>query len=175
MLHSDFSAEEYAMIDQMANTLYTQPNLSVVLEEQVNYEETLKQLCNMQLQRDYYLNKHPEITMTDINFLTDEEIQSIKLNDKGLCEYAAQYSEKHRLNSKKDVTSVAYALYHEQSEALVDQLMDRRNEVLSNYLMNVKGLTEEQVSVTKAEGVNLKSFKKPTRYEVHVVVHEDME
>ena len=175
LLHPDFSAEEYAMIDQMANTLYTQPNLSVILEEQVNYEETLQQLCNMQLQRDYYLYKHPETDMTGIDFLTNEEIQSIKLNDKGLCDYAAQYSEKNKLSSKKDVASVAYALYHEKSEALIEKLMDRRNEVLSSYLTDIKGLTPDQVSVTKAEGVALKGFKKPSRYELHVVMHEDME
>ena len=175
LLQPDFSAEEYAMIDQMANTLYTQPNLSVVLEEQVNYQETLQQLCNMQLQRDYYLYKHPETDMSGIDFLTNEEIQSIKLNDKGLCDYAAQYSEKEKLNTKKDVASVAYALYHEESEALLDQLMDRRNAVLSHYLTNIKGLTDEQISVTKAEGAGLKAFKKSTRYEVHVVMHEEME
>ena len=175
LLRSDFSAEEYAMIDQMANTLYTQPNLSVILEERVNYEETLQQLCNMQLQRDYYLSKHPEIDMTGIDFLTNEEIQSIKLNDRGLCDYAAQYSEKHKLNSKKDVASVAYAQYHEKSEDLLNNLMDSRNAVLTNYLTNIKGLTAERVSVSKAEGATLKTFKKSTRYELHVVMHEDME
>ena len=175
LLTPDFSAEEYAMIDQMANTLYTQPNMSVILEERVNYEESLQQLCNMQLQRDYYLAKHPETDMTGIDFLTNEEIQAIKLNDKGLCDYAVQYSEKQKLNTKKDVASVAYALYHEKSEALLDRLMDRRNAVLSNYLTNIKGLSEDQVSVTKAEGSGLKAFNKSTRYELHVVMHEEME
>ena len=113
--------------------------------------------------------------MTGIDFLTNEEIQSIKLNDRGLCDYAAQYSEKQKLNSKKDVASVAYAQYHEKSEDLLNNLMDSRNAVLTNYLTNIKGLTAERVSVSKAEGATLKTFKKSTRYELHVVMHEDME
>lgn len=175
LLQPDFSAEEYAMIDGMANTLFDQPNLSIILEEQVNYEETIQQLCNMLLKRDFYLSQHPEIDSADIDFLTNEEILSIRLNDKALCEYAAQFSEKQRLSSKKEVAEVAHAIYQHKAEALIIKLMDKRNTLLSNYLKNIKGLSEEQVSVTKMDAALLTSNNKPSRYEVHVVTYEDME
>jgi hypothetical protein len=175
LLHPDFSADEYVMLDEVASTMSAQPNLSVVFEQRVNYEETLQRLCNMQLQRDYYLSQHPEMDPKGIDFLTNEAIQSIKLNDKGLCDYAVQFSEKEKLSSKKDIASVAYAEYHEKSKDIILRLMDRRNALLSNYLLNVKGLPSNQFSVTKLDEASLETYNKATRYELHIVTEEEME
>ena len=175
LLQMDFSADEYTMIDNVVTTMYGQPNLSVVFEQRVNYEETLQRLCNMQLQRDYYLSQHPEIDSTGIDFLTNEAIRSIKLSDNELCDYAARFSEKGKLSSKKDVESVAYALYHERSKPILSKLMDRRNALLSNYLLNVKGLSAQQVSVTKMDEALSETYSKPTRYELYVQIQEDLE
>ena len=175
LLQMDFSADEYTMIDNVVTTMYGQPNLSVVFEQRVNYEETLQRLCNMQLQRDYYLSQHPEIDSTGIDFLTNEAIRSIKLSDNELCDYAAHFSEKGKLSSKKDVESVAYALYHERSKPILSKLMDRRNALLSNYLLNVKGLSAQQVSVTRMDEALSETYSKPTRYELYVQIQEDLE
>ena len=173
-LQPDFSPAEYIMIDNVASTLYSQPNLNIILEGKVNYDETIQRLCNLQLQRDYYLSQHPEIDPASIDFLTNEAIRSIKLNDKGLCEFAVQYSEKERLRSKKDVASVAYEVYHKKSEVMLPKLLADHNALLSNYLLNVKGLSPEQVSVISIDKSLLKSFNKSSRYDLHVLVYEDI-
>ncbi len=174
VLQSDFSAEEYTMIDNVASTLYAQPNLSIVLEAQVNYEETVKRLCNLQLQRDYYLFQHPDTDSTSIDFLTNEAIRSIKLNDKNLCQFVKQLSEKEDVHSEKEVSLVAHAVYHEKSEAIVNQLIDKRNEILSNYLQKAKGLSAEQVTVTNVEEGQLRTFQGASRFALHVMVHEEV-
>ena len=127
------------------------------------------------MQRDYYLSQHPEIDSTGIDFLTNEAIQSIKLSDKGLCGFAAQFSEKEKLSSKRDVEMVAHAVYHAKSRTIISRLMDRRNALLSNYLLNIKGLSNNQVSVTKMDDTSLETYNKASRYELHVVAYEDME
>jgi len=175
VLQPDFTASEYAMIDEVATTLYTHSNLSIVLEEKVQYENTIQQLCNMQLQRDYYLALHPEIDSTGIDFLTNETIRAIKLNDSGLRDFAKQHSEKKKLHSKKDVASVAWAVYHEKSEQLLPRLMERRNQQLTHYLQTKKGLAEDQISVTTIDSALLRTFEKPSRYELHVVEYGKME
>lgn len=174
-LQLDFTPDQYVMIDNVAATLQNRSDLGIVLEEQVRYEETIKQLCIMQLQRDYYLSQHSEIKKEDLDFITNTAISSIKLNDKGLCDYAKQYSEKKRLRSAKDVVSVACAVYREKSEKLLPKLMAERNEMLSNYLLNVKGLTSDQISITMIDESLMKSFEKSSRYEMHVFKYEDLE
>ena len=174
-LQFDFSPEQYVMIDNVAATLQSRSDLAIVLEEQVQYEEIVKQLCIMQLKRDYYLSTHPETKSSDIDFLTNEAVRSIKLTDKGLCSFAAQYSKKKKLHSAKDVTSVACEVYRDKSETILSRMMARRNEVLTDYLRNVKGLSPEQISVTTIDASLMKSFVKPSRYEMHVFTYEEME
>ena len=174
-LQFDFSPEQYVMIDNMVATLQSRSDFAILLEEQVQYEETVKQLSIMQLQRDYYLSTHPEMKSSDIDFLTNEAIRSIKLTDKGLCSFAAQYSKKKKLHSAKDVASVACEVYRDKSETILPRLMARKNEILSNYLLNIKGLSPEQISVTTIDASLMKSFAKPSRYEMHVFAYEEME
>ena len=174
-LQFDFTPEQYVMIDNVAATLQSRSDLSIILEEQVQYEEVIKQLCIIQLKYDYYYSEHPEKKPSDMDFLTNESIRSIKLNDKGLCEYAARYSSKKRLHSSEDVTSVAWEVYHEKSEKILPRLMAKRNEMLCDYLWKAKGLSPEQISVTTIDESLLKSFVKPSRYEMHVFRYEDME
>ena len=174
-LQFDFSPEQYVMIDNVAATLQSRSDLGIVLEEQVQYEETVKQLSIMQLKRDYFLSIHPEMKSSDIDFLTNEAIRSIKLTDKGLCDFAAQYSKKKKLHSAKDVTSVACEMYRDKSETILPRIMARKNEVLTDYLQNIKGLTPEQISVTTIDASLMKSFVKPSRYEMHVFTYEEME
>ncbi len=174
-LQFDFTPEQYVMIDNVVATLQSRSDLAILLEEKVQYDEVIEQLCVMQLQRDYYLSTHPDLKLSDIDFLTDEAIRSIKLNDKGLCEYAKQYSEKKKLHSKKDVLSVAHAVYQEKAERLLPKIMAGRNERLSDYLLNVKGLSPDQISVTTIDESLMKSFTKPSRYEMHVFTYEEME
>jgi hypothetical protein len=174
-LQFDFSPEQYTMIDNVVTTLQSRSDLAIVLEEQVQYDEVIQQLCIMQLQRDYYLSTHPEKKPTNIDFMTNEAIQSIKLTDKGLCDFAAQKSGKKKLHSKKDVETVAYTLYHEQSKKFLPRVMDHWNKLLSDYLFNIKDLSPEQISVTMIDSSLMKSFAKPSRYEMHVFTYEEME
>lgn len=174
-LQFDFSPEQYVMLDNVVVTLQSRSDLAIMLEEQVQYDEVVKELCITQLKRDYYLSTHPGTKFSDLDFLSSEAIRSIKLNDKGLCDYATQYSKKKRLRSAKDVTSVACEVYRDKSEKMLPGLMARRNELLSDYLWKVKGLTPEQISVTTIDASLMKSFVKPSRYEMHVFRYEDME
>ena len=174
-LQFDFTPEQYVMIDNVVATLQSRSDLSIILEEQVQYEEAIKELCIMQLKHDFYFSEHPETKPSDMDFLINEAIRSIKLTDKGLCEFAAQYSSKRRLHSSKDVTSVAWERYHEKSEKMLPRLMAKRNEILSDYLWKAKGLSPEQITVTTMDESLLKSFVKPSRYEMHVFRYEDME
>lgn len=174
-LQSDFTPQQYGMIDNVVVTLQSRSDLAIVLEEQVQYEEIIKELSIIQLKRDYYLSTHSGMTISDIDLLADDAILSIKLKDKGLCEFAAQYSKKKRLHSADDVTLVACEVYRGKSEKMLTRLMAQHNALLSDYLHNVRGLLPEQITVTTIDASLMKSFAKPSRYEMHVFRYEDME
>jgi hypothetical protein len=174
-LQFDFSPEQYVMLDNVVVTLQSRSDLAIILEEQVQYEEVVKELCITQLKCDYYLSIHPNMKFSDLDFLSSEAIRSIKLNDKGLCDYAVQYSKKKKLHSKKDVASVAYEVYHDKSEKILSGVMKKWNDLLTDYLQNVKGLSPEQITVTTIDSSLMKTIVKPSRYEMHVFTYEEME
>ena len=63
-LQADFTPEQYVMIDNVVTTLQNRSDLAIVLEEQVQYDEVVKELCVMQLKRDFYLSLHPETSIS---------------------------------------------------------------------------------------------------------------
>lgn len=168
----DFSATEYTLIDNVASTLTTLPDVSVELEQQVNYDDAIERLSVMQLQRAYFIEQHPEIDSTGIDYLTNEAIRAIKLNDKGLMEFAKQYSEKRHLN-KKDIESIAVELFKDQAEERLPKLIFRRNDVLLNYLTNTKGVPANRVKISSMNEDQMREYNKDTRYEVHITIPDE--
>lgn len=167
LLQHDFTAEEYSQMDDIAATMQDKPGFTIVLDQKVNFEEMVQQFSNLLLQRDYYISQHPELDSTGIDFLTNEAIRSIKLNDKGLCEYASQFSDK-KVDSKKDVAATALSRYADRSSRLVDRFLERRNELLLAYLIHIKGINESQISIKTPDEESKHTYKKDCRYEIHV-------
>jgi hypothetical protein len=73
------------------------------------------------------------------------------------------------------VASVAYEVYHDKSEKILSGVMNRWNDLLTDYLQNVKGLSPEQITVTTIDTSLMKTIVKPSRYEMHVFTYEEME
>ena len=174
LIGMDFSATDYTLIDNIASTLESLPDVTVELEQQVNYDDAIERLCVMQLQRAYFIDQHPEIDSTGIDYLTNEAIRSIKLNDKGLIEFAKRYSDKKHLK-KKDITSVAVEAFKSKAEERLPKLIFRRNDVLLNYLTNTKGIAADRVKISSMTEEQMREYKKDTRYEVHIEMVEETE
>lgn len=168
LLQPDFTAAEYSQLDEMAVTLVDKTDVVITLEQRVNYNEVLQRLCDLQLQRDYYLSLHPEQDSMHMDLLTNEAVRSIKLTDAGLYAYAAQRGVMDKVSSKKDVEAVALALYGEHSQGFITRLIERRNALLINYLTHTKGVASSQVSIEVPDLEGMRAYEKECRYEVRV-------
>lgn len=172
LLQPDFTAGEYSQLDEMAAMMQGKPEFSIVLDQKVNFKDLVQQFSNLQLQRDYYLSLHPELDSTGIDFLTNEAIRAIKLNDNGLCAFTSQLCER-KVSSKKAVAAAALAHYGDSSNELVNQYIERRNDLLLAYLIHVKGLTEEQITIKTPDEESKRKYKKDCRYEIQVDMSGD--
>lgn len=175
MLHFDFTALEYSQIDDLAATMLEKPELTVSLEQRINYNEVIQSLCDIQLQRDYYRSQHPELQTTGMDFLTNEEIRSIKLNDKGLMEYAAQYAEEGKeVQSKQDVEAIALKLFGDKSDELLTRMIERKNNKLLTYLTVTKGVQTSRITINAPSLEAMKDYDKACRYEIHVGMGDEI-
>lgn len=166
-LGMDFSATEYTLIDNVANTLANLPDVTVRLHQKINYNDAIERLSVMMLKRAYFIEQHPEIDSTAIDYLTNETIRAIKLNDKGLMAFAKQYSDKKHLK-KKDVTLVAVHLFGTQAEERLPKLIIRRNDVLFNYLTNTKSITPDRIKIESMDESTMREYKKDARYDITI-------
>jgi hypothetical protein len=168
MLHFDFTALEYSQIDELAATMLEKPELNLTLEQRVNYNEVIQALCDIQLQRDYYRSKHPEIQTTGMDFLTNEEIRAIKLNDKDLMEYATQFAEEGKtVQSKQEVEEIALKLFGDKSDELLTRMIERKNSKLMSYLTATKGVPASRITINAPSLEAMKDYDKACRYEIH--------
>lgn len=175
MLHFDFSAIEYSQIDDLAATMLEKPELSLVLEQRINYNEVIQNLCDIQLQRDYYLSLHPEKGFSGMDFLTNEEIRSIKLSDKDLMEYASKYVEEgKKIQSKQEVEEVALKLFGDKSDELLTRMIERKNNKLLTYLTATKGVPANRITINTPSLEAMKAYDKACRYEIHVGMGDEI-
>lgn len=175
MLHFDFTALEYSQIDELAATLLEKPELTLVLEQQINYNEVIQSLCDIQLQRDYYRSLHPELQTTGMDFLTNEEIRSIKLNDKGLMEYASTFAEEGKtVQSKQDAEEIALKLFGDKSDELLTRMMERKNNKLSSYLTATKGVQAGRFTINAPSLESMKAYDKTCRYVIHAGLGDEI-
>lgn len=167
-LHFDFTALEYSQIDEVAATMQEKPELTLVLQQRINYHDVIQSLCNIQLQRDYYRSTHPELQTTGLDFLTNEEIRSIKLNDKGLMEYASQFAEEGKtVQSKQEVETIALKLFGDKSDELLTRMIERKNSKLMSYLTTTKGVQASRITINVPTLEAMKDYDKACRYEIH--------
>ena len=164
----DFSAAEYSQLDDIAATLLEKPELEIFFEQRIDHEKTIQELSDLLLKRDYYLSTHPGMEQQTLDLLTNEAIGSIKWNDKGLCAFAEQCGEKNKVRSKKDVASVALAVYGKQAEDLLMMFLQHKNEQLRSYLTERKGLEPERVTVNLPDNESMKEYHKESRYEIRL-------
>lgn len=175
MLHFDFTALEYSQIDELAATLLEKPELTLVLEQQINYNEVIQSLCDIQLQRDYYRSLHPELQTSGMDFLTNEEIRSIKLNDKGLMEYASTFAEEGKtVQSKQDAEEIALKLFGDKSDELLTRMMERKNNKLSSYLTATKGVQAGRFTINAPSLESMKAYDKTCRYVIHAGLGDEI-
>lgn len=173
LMRRDFTASEYSQLDDIAAQLSGKPEVVVVFDLMVNHDDIIQQLSLLQLKRDYYVSLHPGSESQSMNLVTSEAIRSIKLSDKGLCAFAEQCGKKKKVRTEKDVLSVAMDVYGKSSEDLLELFMEKKNELLVNYLTQKKGLGAEQVSVNTPDKSSMKHYHKEGKYEIHVTLIEE--
>ena len=149
------------------------PELTIVLEQRINYDEVIQSLCDIQLQRDYYRSQHPEIQTTGMDFLTNEEIRSIKLTDRGLWEYASQFIEEGNVKSKQEVEEIALRLFGDKSDELLTRMIERKNNKLMSYLTATKGVPASRITINTPTPEAMKEYHDACRYEIHVGLGSD--
>lgn len=65
-VQNDFTPEQLTQINQLAEIIKAKPEMTLLLEQFVNVQQSKVQLADFYVKRNYYLQQHPEKSQTTL-------------------------------------------------------------------------------------------------------------
>jgi hypothetical protein len=109
---SDITSEQYAQLNKMAEILKVKPELKLSVRQQLNIEESLKELALFNIKRDYYLSTNPTKNLNNLDLEDFVNIRNIKNNNPAFQSYLNQ---KATNIAEGDIYAKALSLYDQNS------------------------------------------------------------
>lgn len=163
----DFSLDQYAKLDLIAEMMEENKDINLRLTQQYNINSAAMQFAVFKLKSEFYeyqTDKIGELTLIDY-----QKIDAIKENNRDFQNYC-----KTRLSSRGSLQQKALAYYG--SEKIVEELSqaaERRNKFVAAYLTDRKGIDDGRINVITAPKETLRTYKGKNQYSVEAVIEDD--
>ena len=156
----DLNSSEYAKLDQLVGVQQQKPELKLLLTQQLNWQEAVREQTLYALKERYYLSQHPEKDRNRLTMMDRRMIRDIADSDKDLLSYAKKES-----GIVGDLSVQASHLYPQDSMAiLVRRNMQYRNERLRTHLSGKVG--ESSVIIRDMPVDSMKAYRGGNSYKV---------
>lgn len=80
-VQNDFTPEQLTQINQLAEIIKAKPEMTLLLEQFVNVQQSKVQLADFYVKRNYYLQQHPEKSQTTLLPIDYSKIMEIDTKD----------------------------------------------------------------------------------------------
>ena len=162
LFQRDFTSEQYEKFGRLADVLKSDPDMTLTLEQNIDYQSAAKELPMFEMKREYYLSQNPEKQGKPLTTLDITSISDIKDKDKGLRSFAAS-----RLGGTEDFEQDLAARFPTDTiDTRLQKLMEMRNRFVNRFFVEKIGLPQEQIVVKSIDLSTLKNGKHGNRYEV---------
>lgn len=160
-----FSAEDYARIDDLLNTLSAKPELSLQLAQYINYDSELPGYT-LYRARERFLNRSGGNASFD-------EVMALSNSDKQFEAYIDSIT-LGRIDPKSSVRDKIATLFVSDSlRAELTRKMNFRNDVISRYIAASGKVKDGKLTVTNAAPDSLAGFSGAPRYKVRIGIEGD--
>jgi hypothetical protein len=166
-LQTDFTAEQYSQLSDLARIVKSKPEMTLTLTQFVNFKESL-QLYSLYKAKVSYLNSTNK-TDSKIPF-TYGEIQAVKDNDKGFLDYLdALIKSKGKQVGDVSLQEKVNAIYIPDSiKSEFQSKLDLRNAQLKNYLITTGEVPAKNITVKTADQATLDAYDKKSIYKIEM-------
>lgn len=167
----DFTPEQVTLINQLAAMIKAKPEMTLVMEQFINKQQSQTELATFYVKRNYYLHLHLEKTQESLQPIDYSKIMEIRDKDIHFLNYIAeQVSDAYKTAYlEEQILSLADT---SQINSLTDHLIDKRNSTLKNYLLH-QGIPEKCFRITTPDAALLANYKGKNRYTVNLIFEGD--
>ena len=160
LFQRDLTSEQYEKLSRLADVVKADPDMTLELEQSVDYQSALKELPMFEMKREYYLSQNPEKVGKPMSSLDITSITEIKDKDK---DFRAFAEDKLGASLEKGLAARFPA---DTIDARVKKLMEGRNRQVSRFLVDKMQVPQEQLSIKSLDLNTLKEGKYDSKYEV---------
>lgn len=168
---NDFSPEQLTQINQLAEIIKAKPEMTLTLHQYVNIEQSKLTLARFHAKRNYYLMQHPEKESDHLLPIDYSKIYEQSLHDAGFLNYVNSLisDELKTASLENQLLSLADST---QLDHLTYQLINRRNQLLTEYLLR-QGVPAQCCRITTATKEELSNYKGKNQYKVDMYFEGD--
>lgn len=170
-VQNDFTPEQLTQINQLSEIIKAKPEMTLVMEQFVNRQQSKIGLAQFFVKRNYYLQQHPEKTPEtllpiDFNIIIETDTKDIHfqtwVNNQVSEELKTAYLDDQVLSLADSV----------QLNQLTNQLIDRRNQLLKGYLLR-QGVAEKCLRISTANDEKSAGYNGKTEYTINMIFEGD--
>lgn len=168
-LQTNFSAEQYSQINDLAVVIKKKPDMMLTLTQFVNLPDLLPEYALYKTKSAYLISLQKA---GNKNSLTYDEVQQVKDNDNQFVSYLDSLTKTNAtINEKSTFTEKVNSLYVPDS-IIVDlkHKFDRRNESLKKYLITTCEIPEKNIVIKTADDAILKTYKNNANYKIDMIL-----
>ena len=166
LFQRDLTSEQYEKLSRLADVVKSDPDMTLTLEQSVDYQSALKDLPIFELKREYYLSLNPQKQGKPLSSLDVASIVDIKDKDKDFRAFA-----ENRLGASLE-QGIANRFPTDTIDAHVLRLMEMRNRQVGHFLLEKVQVPKEQLVIKSIDFNTLKNGKYESRYKVDLKTPE---
>lgn len=170
-IQNDFTPDQLTQINQLAEIIKMKPEMTLIMEQYVNLQQSKVSLAQFYVKRNYYLQQHPEKTIESLLPIDYSKIAETDPKDIRFLSYVNSQVKDELKNAYADDQILSLA-NEEQLAQLTRQLIDSRNQSLRNYLLR-QGVAEKCLRISTASEEKLSGYKGKNEYSINMVFEGD--
>ncbi|MEG1842064.1 MAG: DUF748 domain-containing protein [Alistipes sp.] len=167
-LQWEFTSEQYAKFDKLADMLREKPEMKITLTQRINYGKALQQQAENNLKMDFYNHQRQADTTaeyTPLTMLEYEKIEGLNLKSDEITLHAdsllrAQGCDPSKLNTAEK----AMTLFATRATEQLAKMLERRNAAIVNYMTTLQGIPTTALHVATMTADALHTYTGKNRY-----------
>ncbi|MBR5029270.1 MAG: DUF748 domain-containing protein, partial [Bacteroidales bacterium] len=162
LFQRDLTSEQYEKLSRLADVVKSDPDMTLELEQSIDYQRALKELPMFEMKREYYLSQNPEKQGKPLSTLDITSISEIKDKDRDFRSFAED-----KLGASME-QGLAARFPVDTIDARVRRLMEMRNRQVSHFLVEKSQVPQGQLVIKSVDFATLKEGKYESRYNVNL-------
>ncbi|MBO4740897.1 MAG: DUF748 domain-containing protein, partial [Bacteroidales bacterium] len=162
LFQRDLTSEQYEKLSRLADVVKSDPDMTLELEQSVDYQAALKELPMFEMKREYYLSQNPEKQGKPLTTLDITSISEIKDKDRDFRAFA-----ENKLGASLE-QGLAARFPTDTIDSRVRRLMEMRNRQVSHFLVEKSQVPQGQLVIKSVDFATLKEGKYESRYNVNL-------